>query len=490
MNRCDELGLLVFTEIPGWQHIGDENWKKQAIENTREMILEYRNHPSIFIWGVRINESVDDDSFYQRTNEIAHQLDPTRPTGGVRNFKKSHLLEDVYTYNDFYHNGTNAGVEGKKKVTSNRDKGYLVTECNGHMFPTKPGDWEGKRRDHALRHAAVMESVAKETDIGGHFGWCMFDYNTHQDFGSGDRVCYHGVMDMFRNPKMAAAVYGAEGCKKPILEISSSMDIGEYPAGYLGSVYAFTNADSVRLYKNEQFVKEFYPEKQYQHMKHPPICIDDRIGGLLEEQEGMSHKTAEQVKKCLLAIAKYGPTALPPKIMALVIKLMVINRLTYEKATQLFGRYVASWGEKATSWRFEASKGNEIIATVVKEPIKQMKLEVLVDTKKLEETDTWDMATIRIHAVDQNGIIMPYINRAVKLKVEGAAALIGPDTVTFSGGMTGTYVKTIGYSGSAVLTICVSDMEEVRVEFEISKRGNCDATDNETEAKFWNRSSR
>ena len=25
ISRCDELGLLVFTEIPGWQHIGDED---------------------------------------------------------------------------------------------------------------------------------------------------------------------------------------------------------------------------------------------------------------------------------------------------------------------------------------------------------------------------------------------------------------------------------------------------------------------------------
>ena len=27
IDRCDELGLMVFTEIPGWQHIGDEEWK-------------------------------------------------------------------------------------------------------------------------------------------------------------------------------------------------------------------------------------------------------------------------------------------------------------------------------------------------------------------------------------------------------------------------------------------------------------------------------
>ncbi len=27
LNRCDEIGLMVFTEIPGWQHIGMKNGK-------------------------------------------------------------------------------------------------------------------------------------------------------------------------------------------------------------------------------------------------------------------------------------------------------------------------------------------------------------------------------------------------------------------------------------------------------------------------------
>ena len=57
VERCDELGLLVFTEIPGWQHIGDEIWKKQAVENVKDMVEQYRNHPSVILWGVRINES-------------------------------------------------------------------------------------------------------------------------------------------------------------------------------------------------------------------------------------------------------------------------------------------------------------------------------------------------------------------------------------------------------------------------------------------------
>ena len=80
------------------------------------MVTQYRNHPSVILWGVRINESVDDDDFYRRTNAAAHELGPTRQTGGVRCHKKSSLLEDVYTYNDFIHDGTNDGCERKKDV--------------------------------------------------------------------------------------------------------------------------------------------------------------------------------------------------------------------------------------------------------------------------------------------------------------------------------------------------------------------------------------
>jgi beta-galactosidase len=72
------------------------------------------------------------------------------------------------------------------------------------MYPTKPFDDEEHRQEHAIRHANVLDAIAGEPDIAGSFGWCMFDYNTHKDFGSGDRVCYHGVMDYFRNPKLAA----------------------------------------------------------------------------------------------------------------------------------------------------------------------------------------------------------------------------------------------------------------------------------------------
>ena len=225
LERCDELGLLVFTEFPGWQHIGDDAWKAQAVANAEDMIRQYRNHPSIILWGIRINESPDDDAFYEKTNAVAHKLDPTRPTGGVRAIKKSHLLEDVYTYNDFLHDGETPGCDPKKKVTSDTDKPYLISEYNGHMYPTKAFDNEERRSEHAIRHANVLDAVAGQEDIAGSFGWCMFDYNTHKDFGSGDRICYHGVMDMFRNPKLAASVYACEQDEIPVLQITSWYDV-------------------------------------------------------------------------------------------------------------------------------------------------------------------------------------------------------------------------------------------------------------------------
>jgi len=59
----------------------DETWKQVAVDNVGRMICRDWNHPSIILWGVRINESRDDHDFYVRTNALAHVLDNTRQTG-------------------------------------------------------------------------------------------------------------------------------------------------------------------------------------------------------------------------------------------------------------------------------------------------------------------------------------------------------------------------------------------------------------------------
>ncbi len=92
LDHCDRVGLLVFEEIPGWQHIGGEAWKQESIRNISRMIERDWNHPSIIIWGVRINEIAGSPhDFYAETNRIARELDPTRQTGGVRHITRERI---------------------------------------------------------------------------------------------------------------------------------------------------------------------------------------------------------------------------------------------------------------------------------------------------------------------------------------------------------------------------------------------------------------
>ena len=166
LDACDELGLLVFVEMPGWQHIGDEAWQAQALQNCREMVCQCRNHPSVFLWGVRVNGSSDNEAFYKRTNEAVHRLDPTRPTGGVRIARKSQLLEDVYAYNDYSYSGRGPGCEPRSAVTPDLRKGYLISEFGGQQFPAKAFDDEPHRLAQALRHAAVLnDAIAQQLSL-------------------------------------------------------------------------------------------------------------------------------------------------------------------------------------------------------------------------------------------------------------------------------------------------------------------------------------
>ena len=470
IDRCDEIGLLVFTEMPGWQYIGDDAWKNQAVKNVEEMILQYRNHPSIVLWGVRINESADDEDFYTRTNALAHQLDPTRQTGGVRCIQKSQLLEDVYTYNDFVHDGAAPGCEPKAKVTSDMKKPYLVTEYNGHMFPTKAFDCEDHRVEHALRHALVLDAVASHDDISGSFGWCMADYNTHKDFGSGDRICYHGVLDMFRNPKLAAAVYASQQAGDTVLEVSSGMDIGEHPASRRGEVWVFSNADSVKMYKNGRFLKEYRSANdKFPNLKASPILIDDYIGNALEEQEHYPPKQAEMVKRILNHIALHGYTDLPPKILLLAARCMVRYRMARQDVVDLYTKYIGDWGGSATEYRFDAIRDGRVVKTVIRTPMKKPSLKVTVSSHTLVEGNSYDVAAIRIRGVDENGNLLPYCNEPLKIAVEGPIEIIGPDMVSLKGGMAGTYVKTMGCAGKAAVTISNPQLGDMTISFDIHK---------------------
>lgn len=458
IDECDRLGLLVFTEIPGWQHIGDDDWQNQTVQNVAEMVTQYRNHPSIVLWGVRINESQDNDGLYLRTNAVARELDGTRQTGGVRYIRNSHLLEDVYTYNDFNRDGAS-----DRREICGKNAPYLVTEYNGHMFPTKPCDDSPHRLQHVLRYANMLDGVFAADNTCGCFGWCMFDYNTHKDFGSGDRICYHGVLDMFRNPKWAAGAFSSMSDGEPYLEACFTADIGDYPEGVVGDRYVLTNADEIKVYKGGQFVRTYtHADSPYKHMPNAPILIDDLIGDRLVTEEGFSRKNSDRTKRCFAAVRKYGFNFLPLKYKLLAARVMASEKLSMQKVVELYGKYDSNWGGKTNDLTIEAYKGGNLVLSKTVGSFYEYSLCVNPSKTRLRENTGYDVAAVSVIARDQNGAICPYVSKAVTFRTEGVIELIGDSVVALQGGMSGAYVKTTGQTGKGVLYV-----DDVKVEFEV-----------------------
>lgn len=415
LNKCDELGLLVFTELPGWQHIGGAQWKKVALENLREMIERDWNHPSIVLWGVRINESLDDDEFYTETNRLAKQLDPTRQTGGVRYITNSNLLEDVYTFNDFIHDGEKGPLRDQQEVTGLPYKvPYMVTEFNGHMFPTKRFDQEERQMEHSLRFLRILNAAGLDDSIAGTIGWCAFDYNTHKDFGSGDRICYHGVMDMFRVPKFASYVYKSQVSPEvePVLEPVTFWARGERSIGGVLPLVIYTNCDYVQLqFGQEKLEQKFYPRRdEYPGVPYPPVIIDYYT--------------------------------LSPEV-------------------------VGAWGLK---W-----EGAVITGYYRDQPIAEKRycadpvptvLSVSADDLVLTAAQK-DATRVVVKILDQCGNLLPFLDEIIQLEVEGPGRIQGPSTVVLKGGAIAFWVETRNEPGVISVTVRSQSVGEKTVRFEV-----------------------
>lgn len=372
LDRCDEIGLLVFEEIPGWQHIGDDDWKQLSLDYLRAMIVRDRSRPAIILWGVRVNESPDDEAFYTATNALARRLDPTRQTGGVRYFQDSQFLEDVFTYNDF----SNTVVEPKHTP-------HMVTEFNGHMFPTKNWDQEERAVEHALRHARIQDRQIGMPDVVGAIGWCAFDYNTHQEFGSGDRVCYHGVMDIFRLPKYAAYFYGSQidPARRVVLQAATVWSMGDRSGGGVNPLVVFSNCDAIEVFIGDERIGRFSPDREtFPHLPHAPYVIPMpqqhlTWGRTLPDLRLMGHLNGEAVAEQRIAADGL------PRALAL------------------------------------AADHDELIA------------------------DGADMTRVAFRIVDRFGNRLPYTNQVVTLEVEGPADLIGENPFALAGGQAAVYLR-------------------------------------------------
>ncbi|MEY2465580.1 MAG: beta-galactosidase, partial [Verrucomicrobiota bacterium] len=91
LELCDELGLLVWEEIPWCRGgLGGELYKQQCRDMLSHMIDQHYNHPAIILWGLgnendwpgdfKVFDKDDIRAFMVELNKQAHQLDPSRHT--------------------------------------------------------------------------------------------------------------------------------------------------------------------------------------------------------------------------------------------------------------------------------------------------------------------------------------------------------------------------------------------------------------------------
>lgn len=381
LNCCDRIGLMVFEEIPGWGFIGGEEFKKVVFQDLENMVLGHYNHPGIVIWGTRLNETTDCDELYEETNRRCKEMDPSRPTTGVRWETGSHLIEDIYSYNDYTEDDKGEfRLLTAQQATERPDPvPYLVSEHSGAILPTKPGDSEERREQFAIRHARVMGRVRTVKGYLGALGWCMCDYNTHNDHNSMNKVCYHGVLDMFRVPKWAAYVYASQKSpeKEVILEPCSAVGRGERcePVPF----YVLTNCDYIEVTFSKDITRKYYPSMKFPGLAHPPIEVTENGEFWQHRWEGAT-------------IVGY------------------VNGKEVARKTYSNNPYLAEY-------RIEA------------------------DDCELYN-DRVDETRVVVYAVDENGNRLYCHQGVLSVEVTGDLELIGPQHLPFMGGVAAFWVKT------------------------------------------------
>jgi beta-galactosidase len=291
LDACDELGLLVWEETPGWQYIGDQSWQDIAVQNVHDMVLRDRNHPSIVIWGVRINESANNEPFYSRTRAAAKALDDSRPTSGsmTSSSKKTwheSWHEDVFAYDD-YHSAPDGSVGIFEPVPG---VPYMLAETVGqYSYEVRKGFDAKYRRTvdpdkqmrQALRHAQAHSRAANFDRCAGVIAWCAFDYASLRS--SYDGVKYPGIADVFRTPKLGASFYFAQVDPRVrvVMEPNFYWDFGSRsPSGPGLQAAIFSNCERIDLTIDGKPHAVLHPDaEQFPHIKYPPFFVDLDLDG-------------------------------------------------------------------------------------------------------------------------------------------------------------------------------------------------------------------
>ncbi|WP_326949424.1 beta-galactosidase [Amycolatopsis sp. NBC_01307] len=280
LDACDELGLLVWEEIPGWGRVGDAAWQQQNLRDVSAMVIRDRNHPSVVVWGTRVNEAAGTTEMYLKTGKLAKQLDPSRPTSGALASTTGARLalppgtdEQVLAYNDYTaHRGAPFQLKAPRPGVP-----YLVTESIGTLAGVRAyrrTDPNAAQQLQAELHAKAHDLAAADDHYSGLLAWCAFDYPSGWQRSLGGSK-FAGVSDIFRIPKPAAAFYASQGDPRvrAVVEAGFAWDDGAPLPGPGATVWS--NCDRLELFLGGRHAGPARSRRaDFPHLAHPPFAVD------------------------------------------------------------------------------------------------------------------------------------------------------------------------------------------------------------------------
>ena len=185
LDLCDELGLLVWEEIPWCRGgLGGEQYKEQARRMLRNLIDQHRNHPSVIIWGLGNEndwpgdfEEFDKDkirAFMIELNTLAHALDPTRKTA-IRRCDFCKDVVDVYSPSIWsgWYQGRYTEYKSRTEAEIKKVDHFLHMEWGGDSHARRHSEAVGE-----VPARAPQEGDWSETYICDLFDWHLKEQET------------------------------------------------------------------------------------------------------------------------------------------------------------------------------------------------------------------------------------------------------------------------------------------------------------------------
>ena len=284
LDACDELGIMVWEEPPGWGFVGDAAFQRQVLANVRDMVVRDRNRPSVVVWGTRLDETKNYPALYARAREIAYALDGSRQTSGAMTTQSTAgWAEDVFGYDDYH------VVAGEPSLAPPvAGVPYLVSEAVGTILPTfRWFDPPAVLAGQAYAHALVHDQAGSDPRYAGLIAWCGFDYYSGPPSASDAwgrirnwrGMKTPGVADVFRVPKPGAAVYRAQAdpAARQVIVPAFFWDNRTPPGA--AAMFA-TNCDRLEIYLDGEHHATATPEvATFGNLGHPPAFADLTVAG-------------------------------------------------------------------------------------------------------------------------------------------------------------------------------------------------------------------